>query len=814
MTDLSSIFKDLDIHFLEYLASHGIIPDRGFIKCLNPSHPDRHPSMHIIDSGVHANTAGYCFSCHAHYDILQASHVLEKKSLTGVEFFQDTLVSLCKQFNIPYEPGELNPDTMRTYQQLRAYADATNICHSSLFNTRGLDTTHPAVIHLLERGITEDSIKHFKIGGIKSFDDYIEEMNKIGWTNYDFLADIGLANKSLFNPTGIIIPINNEKGKPVGFVTRKTTMEANAKGQEKYVNSTNSNIYHKGEILYNFDTYEKEKGPLVIVEGYLDTIFVQQQGLANVVALGSTVLTDQHVNLLINRGAKNIIICLDGDDGGDRGTKLAITNMAPYKIFKMRIVELPRNEDPDTFVRKNGIEEFKNLTKDGTALSPFAWMLKQTTFEDDPLTVAQQAIPTIAAEESNITRLKMIKELARLTNVAEADIRKDVDSLVNKDSSAYLESLGEVNQFVQVTLGRRKVKDTKSILEDAVLKIKNLEKKHNFNVDTRANFEQKRKSLRDKVESGEFKYGLIAPRFNEFEKLFDGIPYTSCLTVIGGRPSAGKTCFASALCVDIVEANEDAAVFFMTIDDSTELMTFKLLAQKTGYSTSTIKRYATLDIEHKKVIDAAWDWYDSISHRLILADASEGKSTDIMESHADWFCKTYPNHKKIFLLDSLHKLQASGGSSKNKKTETVSDVSEKVKEVSQLNDLHVIATVELRKLENSKMRPRPEDVKDTVQIEYDTDILVLVHNDLHVNSDETNVFWEGTDDKGLNCLMPYLEVITWKNKITGKVAGNAYKLTKHNLQLEESKYSIIKACVAQQKTNKMAVGGNKNYGSM
>lgn len=477
-------------------------------------------------------------------------------------------------------------------------------------------------------------------------------------------------------------------------------------------------------------------------------------------------------------------------------------------------MELPEGDDPDTFVRRMGVDQFLNLSKDGVALSPFAWMLKRTTFEDDPLTVAQQAIPTIAAEESNITRLKMIKELARLTNVSEPDIRKDVDALVNKESSAFLEALGELNQFVQVTLGRRKIKDTKSILEDAIMKVRHLEKKHNYNVDSRAVFGERRKNLREKVESGEFKYGLIAPKFQKFEKLFDGIPYTACLSVVGGRPSAGKTTWLSALAMDIIEANDDSAIFFMSIDDSTELMTLKLLAQKTGLSTSTIKRYSSLGTEQKRIINLAWDWYDSISDRFILVDASEGKTTDILEAHADWFCRTYPNHKKLFLLDSLHKLQATYGGARNKKTEAVSEVSEKVKEVSQVNDMHLVSTVELRKLENSKARPRPEDVKDTVQIEYDTDILVLVHNDLQVNGEESPIHWEGLDENGFNTIMPYLEVVTWKNKITGRAgyqAKNVYKLTKHNLQIEEGNYAEVKAKLDKEKSTKFATGGRKGY---
>ena len=256
----------------------------------------------------------------------------------GVEFYQDTLPYLCGLFDIPYQPLEISDDQKREYQKRRAYKDAVDVLHGNCFTKCALNKEDAAIAHLLERGITEATIKAFKIGTVQSYKDYIAEMKVMGWEDRSYLEASDLANKKLFNPGNILIPINDHRRRPVGFVSRKTSMPANAKGGEKYVNSLNSDIYKKSEILFNFDNFKKESGPLYIVEGYIDAIYLTQQGLENVVAIGATVLTENHIKLLMDNRAKDIIMCLDADDGRRNGVKIAVERLAPYKYFNFRIM--------------------------------------------------------------------------------------------------------------------------------------------------------------------------------------------------------------------------------------------------------------------------------------------------------------------------------------------------------------------------------------------------------------------------------------------------------------------------------------------
>jgi DNA primase catalytic core len=745
-------------------------------------------------------------NCGTAGNIFHAVHFLENKPLTGIGFYEDTLKYLADKYEVEYEPIAISDDIKREYQKRRAYHDAVSVIHYGVWEGTDLKTEHPAIQHLTERGITEETIKKFKIGCIDSYSDYLNEMKSMGWTDREWLNGADLANKGLFHKDGIIIPIFEADGNPVGFVTRKTNMAANAKGQEKYCNSLNSDIYHKSEILYNFNNYNKDHGPLYIVEGYLDAVYLTQCGLKNVAAIGATVLTEHHIKLLMDHGAKNIIFCLDADDGGENGIKLAIERLSPYKYFNLRIMELPEGLDPDSFVREHGLEKFTELAKPDVALSAFAWTLKHTTFEDDPMVTAERAIPTIAAEESNIMRLKMIRELSRLTSISELDIKKDVDSLVNKDSSVFIEELNNINNFVQVQLNKRKVKDTRSILEDAMIKIKNLEKLHNNTVDNRTEYETRRNAMREKIDGGEYKYGLYTPRFKKLEKMFDGIPYTTCLSLVGGRPSAGKTTWMTALAMDIVESNDDAAIFYMSIDDTTELMNLKMMATRCGLSTSKIKRYVELPETEQTKVNEAFSWLDKMSERLVISDASSGNTIETLEAHIDWFVKNFPNSKRIFMLDNFHKLSTHG--MRSSKYEAVSAMSEKIKTLTQLNDLHLMMTIELRKLEGSAAMPQVADLKDSVQMEYDADAIILAHNDYQVN-DKTNILWKCDDiiNGEPGGMMPILENRVWKNKVTGVIGPLAYSLNSHNLQIKEIEYARVRSMRAQKSNSSLKVDG-------
>jgi len=786
----------------DYLESKGIkIDEKGFFSCIHSDHPDVHPSASIGGTGLAIPESIYhCFSRNHSGNIFHAAHFLDNKPISGPEFYDTTLKYLAGLYNIPYEPAELSDDVKRECQMRRAHADATELIRYNIYKEGRLREDHPAVKHLLDRGINEEAIRTFRIGCVDSFETYIEEMHKLGWTDDDFLTQSGLANENLFNKNGIIIPIMDERGRVIGFVTRRTDMTANEHGSRKYVNSPNTDIYKKGEVLFGFNNFlqDNTKGPLFIVEGYLDCVLMHQVGIKNVAAIGATVLTDAHVDLLQRQGIKNIILGLDSDEGGRKGVKLAIERLTKYKYFKIRVVELPEDQDPDTYIRQHGIDEFLKLSRPENAITPFGWTLKHTTFEDDPLTIAQNAIPTIANEENSVERLKMIRDLSRITAIHETEIKKDVDSLVDKESSIFLEELKDLNTSVQMQLNRKKIKDTKAILLESLSKVNNLELKYTTKIDNKYEFQQRIEALKGKIESGDFKYGLKSNAFSKLEKCFDGFPYNCCLTLIGGRPAVGKTSFVTFLELSLIEDNPDCVILDMSIDDNTELRSLKIIAAVSGLSTTEIKAYPSLTIEKKRLVDNAWRWYNQASNRYIIVDATLGNTIDALEGHIHWLCENYKDKKKLVVLDNFHKLRLIGSSgAANKRTEQTADQSQRIKDLVQLNDIHLMMTVELRKLDSTDSKPDIQDLKDTVQLSYDGDVVMLVHNEFQAKKRNTIVCYPNMIE-GESRLMPYVEVAVRKNKLNGIEDDFAYELNTHNLRLKEVSYSKIQALYDQK----------------
>lgn len=757
----------------EYLESQSVhVSANGFFCCVHPNHPDRNPSSSL---GGGLNEEVYrCFSCQTAGNVFNAAHWLEKLPLDGPEFWDTTIAKLAKQFDVPYNPMEISEDKRREYQTYRAYQDAVTVILNLTYEKGVIRENHIGIKHLLDRGITPETISSWNIGVITSFKDYKEGLLALGWDE-KYLMSKDLLRSDLFNKDSFIIPIFNHRGRPVGFVTRN--VKADRVGP-KYINSVNTDIYRKGEILFGYSSAKKHNGPLYIVEGYLDAIYLQQAGIDKVVALGSTVVTDEHIEQTLFNDQTDIIVCLDADNGGRAGVRLAIERMAHLSRFNLKIKDLPEGMDPDDFVADNGVDAFYAQEN----YSPFKWSLKHSDYTQDLATLAQQMVGTIAAERSSILRLKMIKELSTFTSISEIEIKKDVDMLVNRDDDKYLKEIHDVNQFVQMQLSRKKVSDTKPILKDALSKLEVIDEKHNATKDLRIDFFDNLSRLDEKIKNGDYKYGLICPNFKNLEKQMDGIPYWNNLMLLAGRPSCGKSAIINSLSLDIIEHNPDSAVFIMSIDDNSDALVQKLIAIRTGMSTSKIKQYASLNSAQKDAYHAAMDWVKSVSDRLIIADATAGNSIDTFDNHVNWFVKNYQSAKKVFALDNFHKLSIR--SSSDKRMDALTEASSRIKTVGQQNDLSIICSVELRKLITENARPTRQDMQGTNKLDYDADVIGLVHNDFNVNPSTRLVTTKQVD--GELVTMPYIELQIAKNKINGNTGLNVYNFNTVSMQFTEA----------------------------
>lgn len=216
--------------------------------------------------------------------------------------------------------------------------------------------------YLKNRNISDEIIETFSIGYAPNNNVLLNAFDKMGFDKIS-MYETGLiieANRSYdrFN-NRIMFPLHDANGRVVGFSGRIFQQNEN---ESKYMNSPESKIFIKGEMLYNFHRVKesaRQAGYVIINEGFMDVIALYKAGIKNAVALMGTALTKAHTRLL-KRLSKVVYLCLDGDQAGKKATLKAI-DILLSEGFEVKVIALSNDLDPDEFLEKNGIDELKAL---------------------------------------------------------------------------------------------------------------------------------------------------------------------------------------------------------------------------------------------------------------------------------------------------------------------------------------------------------------------------------------------------------------------------------------------------------------------
>jgi DNA primase len=280
--------------------------------------------------------------------------------------YPEALKWLAKKYGIEVEETIDHPENREEDQRRESLmivtAFAAKFFHESLLDTD--EGKSIGLSYFKERGFNTETIKKFELGySPDQWEAFTGTAIKDGYQE-EFLVESGLSvkrdNGTLYDRYRgrVMFPIHTATGKVVGFGGRTLKKDKNV---PKYVNSPESEIYHKSNILYGFYFAKKairEQDNCYLVEGYADVLSVHQAGIENVVASSGTSLTTEQITL-ISRQTKNITILYDGDSAGIkaaiRGLSLLFT-----KNFNVKIVSFPDGHDPDSYVRSQGSAGFKN----------------------------------------------------------------------------------------------------------------------------------------------------------------------------------------------------------------------------------------------------------------------------------------------------------------------------------------------------------------------------------------------------------------------------------------------------------------------
>ncbi len=238
----------------------------------------------------------------------------------------------------------------------------------------------------------------------------------------------------------IIFPIRNEAGRVCGFGGRRVEEAAGNGGSEppKYMNSPESLIYSKGQMLYGLHIAKgpiREKGKALIVEGYMDFLSLNQEGIRNVVASLGTALTSAQVSLL-GRYTQEVVLVFDADEGGQRATQRSL-DLFLKEGLSAQVVSLPAGFDPDQFIHQEKKEGFERVL--GRATPLMEYLLEQamrrhaTNTVEGKVRVVRELLPALHRLKDPLEQNLYVERLAHRLGLKESQIRSQ---LLGRDSPA------------------------------------------------------------------------------------------------------------------------------------------------------------------------------------------------------------------------------------------------------------------------------------------------------------------------------------------------------------------------------------------
>jgi len=402
-----------------------------------PFHHEKTPSFMVSpDRQIY-----HCFGCSAggnafsflmqyeRLEFLEAVEVLAKKA--GVN-----LPQMQKQ-----DPGVSNLITqLYKINELATSFYADNLSASSASQAKS---------YLLKRGIKEETIKLFKLGFAPDKWDGLINYFRAKGVSLSLLEKAGLV---LAKGSGgyydrfrnrVIFPIFDIKSRSLGFGARllpEGTGTDSGNAQAKYINSPETGIYIKGRNLYGLNLskdYIRDADCAIVVEGYLDFLAPFQEGIKNIVASLGTAFTQEQARLL-KRYTHNIVIVYDPDDAGQIAT-LRTLDVFIEEEMDVRVVSLPRGFGPDLFVRKEGIEVFKDKVKNAQGLFDYKLEALKSRFNikeaQGKAKIASEMLPTINRLKNAILKSEYIKFLSSQLNVEEQYILQELKKI--KGGKAY-----------------------------------------------------------------------------------------------------------------------------------------------------------------------------------------------------------------------------------------------------------------------------------------------------------------------------------------------------------------------------------------
>ena len=397
---------------------------------LCPFHADKSPSFYVSP----AKNICKCFACG---EGGTAVHFIMKHEQIG---YLDALRYLAKKYGIEIQERELT-EREKQFRDDRESMFIVNQWAQQYFTRNlfeNLDGRLVGLRYFIERGLREETIRKFQLGYALDQRDALAKAAQLAGYQRKYLEKTGLViadedGKRTYDRFRgrVIFPVHSLSGKVVAFGGR---ILKKAEKTAKYVNSPESEIYHKSDELYGLFQAKQtivRKDHCFLVEGYMDVIGMHQAGIENVVASSGTALTRGQIRL-IRRFTNNITILYDGDAAGIKAAIRGI-DMFLEEEMNVKVVLLPDGEDPDSFARSRSASEFGEfIAGHETDFIRFKTQLLLKEVGDDPVKRADlisDMVRTIALIPNNISRAVYIRECAAMMTIDEQVLINEVNKI-------------------------------------------------------------------------------------------------------------------------------------------------------------------------------------------------------------------------------------------------------------------------------------------------------------------------------------------------------------------------------------------------
>ncbi|MFA9392444.1 MAG: DNA primase [Prolixibacteraceae bacterium] len=420
MIDPGTIERIMDAaDIVETIQDFVVLKRRGVNYLGNcPFHNEKTPSF-TVSPGKQIYK---CFGCGKGGG--SVNFIMEHEHLTYVE----SLKYLAKKFHIDVVEKEEAPEEVeqRNHRESMMIVSGFAQEYFSNFLMNEPEGRNIGLSYFRERGFRDDIINKFQLGFCPNTKDlFTREAQKNGY-KMEFLESTGLTIKredwvrDRFSGR-VIFPFHNLAGRVIAFGGRILVTDPKA---AKYLNSPESEIYHKSKVLYGI-YYAKNSitrnDKCFLVEGYTDVLSMHQSGIENVVASSGTSLTTDQIRL-IKRFTSNITIIYDGDQAGIKASIRGI-DMVLEEGINVKVVPLPDGEDPDSFARSmSSTQLLEYIAENETDFIRFKTQLLLNETKNDPVAKARlinDIVKSIAVIPDNITRTVYIKECSNMLEVAE-----------------------------------------------------------------------------------------------------------------------------------------------------------------------------------------------------------------------------------------------------------------------------------------------------------------------------------------------------------------------------------------------------------